>query len=186
MLERHGRVDALVNAVGGWETAPSAIDHDDASWHFHLESVVLSAARSCRAVLPSMAARGSGSIVNIAAQSSSRHWSVLAPYSAMKAALVHLTKNLAREFGATGVRVNAVRPGWIMSESQRRRISARTAPGVSDDAVFSSLSAEWPEIGWSGRFGTVEEVGDVVTFLASPRSGYVNGATLAIDGGSPT
>jgi len=185
VLDRNGRVDVLVNAVGGWESAESALDFTDESWHYHLDTVVLSAARTCRAVMPGMAQRGSGSVVNIAAQSSERHWSVIAAYSAMKAAMVHLTKNLAREFGPSGVRVNAVRPGWIMSESQRRRFSSRVPRGTTDEQMYAGIAAEWPELCWANRFGTVEEIGEVVAFLASDLASYVNGALWSVDGGSP-
>jgi 3-oxoacyl-[acyl-carrier protein] reductase len=185
VLERHGRVDALVNAVGGWERGESVLDFDEQSWHRHLDTVVLSALATCRAVIPSMVRAGGGAIVNIGAQSSERHWSAIAAYSAMKAALAHLTKNLAREFGPHGVRVNGIRPGWIMSESQRRIIDARTPDGTSDAEVFAGLLEEWPEICWARRFGTVDEVGDVVAFLVSDRASFVNGALWSVDGGSP-
>ena len=185
VAERHGRIDVLVNAVGGFDTRPSILDYDDASWRFHFDSVLLSAVRTCRHVIPVMLRAGGGAIVNVAAQSSERHWAVIAAYSAMKSALVHVTKNLAREFGASGIRVNAVRPGWILSESQRRAVDERKPAGMSDDDFFASILVDWPELCWARRFGTLEEVADVVAFLASERARYMNGAVVAIDGGSP-
>jgi len=125
--ERFGRVDALVNTVGPLVRTSGILDQDDDCWQRHFDSVLMSAVRFCREVVPLMLVNGRGAIVNISAMSVRHYHPQLAYYSAQKAALAHFTKNLAREFAHDGIRANAVMPGMIASESvqERQRIAAR-------------------------------------------------------------
>ena len=126
-----------------------------------------------------MKEQGGGSIVNISAMSV-RHWIPrIEHYSAAKAALAHFTKNQAREFAPDGIRTNAVMPGWIASESVVRNLEERCERLGLDtvDDYFPIGNERMNNLTWASRMGTPEEIGNVVSFLASDRASYVNGAS---------
>jgi NAD(P)-dependent dehydrogenase (short-subunit alcohol dehydrogenase family) len=179
-----GRIDILVNAIGDCVSREGFVDYDDANWEYHFESVLMTTVRMCREVLPLMKRQGGGAILNIVSQSTHRYYDKMVSYAAMKASVAHITKNMAREFASSGIRVNAIRAGWILSESQRAAIDERKPPGRSDAEFFKELQQYWHDVSWSDRFGTLEEIGDSVAFLCSERASYVNGAWLQVDGGS--
>ena len=115
-----GPVDAVVNTVGPvLRTDTPPLYADDEAWRFHFEADLMPVVRTCRAVMPGMKAAGRGAIVNVAATSARHHHGRLAHYSAMKAAVAHVTKTYARDGARHGVRVNAVHPGWIHKEFHR-------------------------------------------------------------------
>lgn len=185
VIERFGRVDALVNTVGPLVRTSGILDQDDDCWQRHFDSVLMSAVRFCREVVPLMQANGGGAIVNISAMSVRHYHPQLAYYSAQKAALAHFTKNLAREFAHDGIRANAVMPGMIASEGvqERRRIAARERQ-MTEQEYFVDANARYGGVTWADRLGTPEEIADVVAFLISDRATYVNGAWVNVDGGS--
>jgi NAD(P)-dependent dehydrogenase (short-subunit alcohol dehydrogenase family) len=183
--DRFGRVDVLVNTVGPLVRTTGILDQDDDCWQTHFESVLMSAVRFCREVVPVMRSHGGGSIVNISAMSVRHFHPQLAYYSAQKAALAHFTKNLAREFAPDGVRANAVMPGMIASEGvQARRRTAAKERGMSEEEYFVDANARYGEVTWADHLGTPEEIANVVAFLVSDRASYVNGAWVNVDGGS--
>jgi NAD(P)-dependent dehydrogenase (short-subunit alcohol dehydrogenase family) len=109
----------------------------------------------------------------------------LAHYSAQKAALAHFTKNLAREYGARGIRANAVLPGMIVNEqieAKRREWMLETSRG--EDAYFAERNQNWGNACWGDRFGRPDDVADAIAFLVSDRATYINGVLLNVDGGS--
>lgn len=123
----------------------------------------------CRAVLPSMMARGKGAIVNVASVSALRATAGQAAYAASKAGVLALTRTLATEAVGRGVRVNAVIPGLL-------------ATGMG--ARLDHRAAERHQAGIPmGRFGTGEEVAKAVLFLSSDDAGYVVGESITVDGG---
>ncbi|HEX7125542.1 MAG TPA: SDR family NAD(P)-dependent oxidoreductase [Thermodesulfobacteriota bacterium] len=176
VLARHGRVDVLVNnAGGGSEGRPTPADRvSDEEWRQSLEANLLGAYRTCRAVLPSMMARRSGAIVNVAsiAARQASHLSGLV-YTAAKSGLAGMTRHLARELGPHGIRVNTVAPGLVRSE----RVGAKfdRLPAAEREAILARIPL--------GRIGAVEEVADVVAFLAGPKAAYVHGAIIDVNGG---
>lgn len=183
-----GGIDVLVNTPGPFPRDPTvpvpAYGHDE-SWLAAFDGLFLSAMRIGRAVIPGMKARGSGAVVMLCANSV-RHYSPgTAQYGAMKAALAHLVKNWARDGAGSGVRVNAVLPGWIRGDALAGRLdreardSGRTAAEI-EAAMMASHDRNF----WANRMGRPEEYASVATFLASPRASYVNGALVAVDGGS--
>jgi 3-oxoacyl-[acyl-carrier protein] reductase len=176
VLARHGAVDVLVNNAGaGSAGRPLPADElPDADWVDTLNLNLTSAFRFCRALLPSMKARRSGSIVMVAsiAARQASHLSGAA-YSAAKAGLVGLNRHLARELGPFGIRVNAVAPGIVASE----RVAAKF--DSYSDAERQALLARIP----LGRIGRVDEIASVVTFLASPGGAYIHGAVIDVNGG---
>jgi NAD(P)-dependent dehydrogenase (short-subunit alcohol dehydrogenase family) len=184
--ERFGRIDVLVNTVGACEVVPEFGDRTDEVWQHAFDSVLMGAVRTCRAVVPIMREQGGGAIVNTSAMSV-RHWIPrIEHYSAAKAGLAHFTKNLAREFAHDGIRANAVMPGWIASESVLRNLEERCKNLGLDNVedYFPIGNERMHGLTWANRWGTPEEIGNVVAFLASERASYVNGALVNVDGGS--
>ncbi len=160
-----GDVDILVNNAGRSWFGPTA-DLDAATFDGMFASNVRSAYLLTAALAPGMAARGSGSIVNLDSMAGAVGLAGGAAYSATKASMSALTRAWAAEFSPAGVRVNAVAPGPVYSDGAR--------PELIDNLAKTTLL---------GRGAQPEEIGEVIAFLSGPRAGYVTGATIAVDGG---
>ena len=169
-----GRIDILVNNVGGARTAGPFLETADAAWQAAVELNVLATARFSRLVVPEMQKVGGGAIINISSIWG-RETGGTATYNAVKAAGISLTKSLARELAPYNIRVNSVAPGSIIfpGGSWDRRLQA------DPEGITAFVKKEIP----SGRFGKPEEVADVVVFLCSERASWVTGACLNVDGG---
>jgi 2-keto-3-deoxy-L-fuconate dehydrogenase len=170
-----GDVDVLLNAAGIVHHG-TALDVTDEQWDLAFDLNVHGMHRTIRAVLPGMLARGRGSVVNVSSVASSIKG---APnrylYGATKAAVIGLTKALAADMVARGVRANAICPGTVQSPSLEGRIAAQADP-VAARAAFLARQP-------TGRFGTPEEVAALATYLASDESAFTTGAIHVIDGG---
>lgn len=184
--ERWGGLDGLVNTVGLCEPVRTGfLDIDDGYWERAFASVLLASVRTCRAALPHLLAAGGGSIVNISAMSIRHYIPMLAHYSSQKIALAHLTKNLAREFGARGIRTNAVMPGMIESDGvAARKAAAMAENNWTEDEYFELTNAKYHFVTYANRLGQPAEIGEAVAWLISDQASYVNGAWLPVDGGS--
>jgi 3-oxoacyl-[acyl-carrier protein] reductase len=169
-----GPVEVLVANIGtgtarpGWEL-------DDRDWERAFEANLHASRRLVEAALTAMLEQGRGSIIFIASIAGLESLNAPLTYSAAKAALISYAKNLSRLVARRGVRVNTVAPGNILFEggSWARKVAER------GDAVRRSIDSEVP----AGRFGGVDEIADVVAFLASDRAAFVTGACLVADGG---
>lgn len=175
-----GRIDVLFNGAG-FVHAGSILDCDDAAWDFSFELNVRSMYRLIRAVLPGMRAQRGGSIVNVASVASSIKG---APgrfvYGTTKAAVIGLTKSVAADFVAEGIRCNAICPGTVESPSLRQRIEAQSrASGKTVAEVEAAFVARQP----MGRLGRTEEIAALALYLASDESGFTTGTAQVIDGG---
>ena len=180
LVARLDAVDVLFNGAG-FVHAGTILDCDDAAWDFSFELNVRSMYRLMRAVLPGMRARRCGSIVNMASVASSLKG---APnrfvYGATKAAVIGMTKAVAADFIADGIRCNAICPGTVESPSLRQRIAAQAREqGRSEAEVEAAFVARQP----MGRIGRAEEIAALAVYLASDESGFTTGTAQVIDGG---
>jgi 3-oxoacyl-[acyl-carrier protein] reductase len=168
VLEAFGKVDILVNNAG--VTRDDLIMRMTAeAWREVLETNLFGAFWMTKAVTrPMLKARG-GRIVNITSVSGQAGQMGQANYSSAKAGLIGLTKASARELASRGITVNAVAPGFVLTE-------------LTKD-LPEALQAQITERTPLGRFGTTEEIADAVAFLVSDEAGYITGQVLAVDGG---
>ena len=164
VIDRFGRIDGLVNNAGRTQVGPF-LALDPGEWDAVIATDLTAAYRTCLAALPSMAERGSGSVVNVASRLGQMGIAESAAYSAAKAGLIGLTRSLAREFGPKGVRINAVAPGFTLTEM---------TADIADTEVGRRRLADMP----LGRFGRADEVADAVLFLLSDASSLFTGQTL--------
>ena len=184
-LDRHGRIDVLVNNVGGVKLRLGGfLDVSDEEFERSMQLNFYAALRATRAAVAAMIPQGGGVIVNVASVNSFFHPDGLViDYGAAKAALLNVAKALSQELGPRGIRVNSVSPGpvatdlWLGEHGVAATIAA--ASGVDADAVRNEAIASMP----TGRFTTPEEVATLVAVLASPLTGNVTGSNYVIDGG---
>jgi len=174
VLSDHGRIDVLVNNAGVAKSDVPAEETSDDHWRFHMEVNVDGLFWCCRAFGRQMLAQESGAIVNIGSMSG---LIVNKPqpqsfYNASKAAVHQLTRSLAAEWGARGVRVNAVAPTYIETPL--------TSFGIKENP---EMYKTWLEMTPMGRVGQPEEIASVVHFLASDAASLVTGAIVVADGG---
>ncbi|WP_062226812.1 SDR family NAD(P)-dependent oxidoreductase [Aureimonas frigidaquae] len=170
----HGRIDILVNNAGVARSDVRAEDTSDEHWRFHMDVNLDGLFWCCREFGRKMLEAGSGSIVNIGSMSG---FIVNKPqpqafYNASKAAVHHLTKSLAAEWGQRGVRVNAVAPTYI--ETPLTRFGMEENP---------QMYKVWLDMTPMGRVGQPEEIASVVHFLASDAASLLTGSIVVADGG---
>lgn len=163
-----GDVDILVNSAGLYDFAPTP-QTDAASFDQHMAVNTRAPFLLVGALVPAMVARGHGTVITVGSSSARVTAPMGGAYGASKAAVELLTRYWATEFGGKGVRANAVSPGPVKTEG--------TA------AVFGEHIAIIDQTNARGRAGDPEEVADIVAFLASPASRYINGAVIFADGG---
>lgn len=165
LAEQAGAVDILVNNAGFSRFGPTA-DMDVATFDRMLAANVRAPYFLVAALAPRMAARGSGSIINLGSMVGQIGLAGSAAYSATKAAMAAMTRSWAAEFSPAGVRVNAIAPGPVLTGGAApERIEALGATTIM------------------GRPAQPAEIAEVIAFLASPRASYVTGAVIAADGG---
>jgi 2-keto-3-deoxy-L-fuconate dehydrogenase len=167
--------DILFNCAG-FVHHGSVLDCTPEDWNFSVDLNVTSMFRTIRAAVPGMLARGGGSIVNMSSVASSLRG---APnrfvYGATKAAVIGLTKAVAADFVAQGVRCNAICPGTVQSPSLEGRINAQADP-VAARAAFIARQP-------MGRLGQPDEIAAMAVYLASDEARFVTGTAMVIDGG---
>ena len=166
--EKLGHIDILVNNAGG------SFPDDDEGWTKAYRANIEAAVRATRAVVPHMRAQGGGAIIHIASIWGREAGGGL-PYNAMKAAMISHAKNSALALAKDNIRVNSVAPGSIRHPGGSWDRRANEDPTGMTKFVQDSIAM--------GRFGTAEEVANVVTFLCSPKASWVTGACINVDGG---
>ena len=187
-VDEHGRIDVLVNNVGGVRLRLDGfleVGDDDFQWAFDMN--FFTTLRATRAALVPMVDQGHGAIVNVVSVNAFfQPDGATVDYGAAKAAVANLTKALAQEFGPSGIRVNAVSPGpvetdlWLGDHGVAATVAERT--GVDADTAREQVVAGIGGFA-SGRFTRPDEVAALVVMLASDRIGNVTGENVVIDGG---
>ena len=167
--KRFGRLDALVNNAGIAVFTP-IMETSDADWSRVMEVNLTGPFLCTKAAVPVIREQGGGAIVNITSISGLRASTLRSAYGTSKAGLAHLTKQLAVELAAVGIRVNAVAPGPVETAMAR--------------AVHSpEIRADYHDAIPLNRYGLEEELAEAIFFLCSDRASYITGQILAVDGG---
>lgn len=168
-VERFGRLDVLVNVVGGSRPGKTVLELGLDEWNALLALNLTSTFLMCRAALPHLV-QTSGAIVNVSSGAGLRGMRANPGYVAAKAGVAALTRALAIDHGPAGVRVNAVAPGPVRTPLMRRNRTTEEIAGMG------SLSL-------TGRIGEPEEIASVILWLAGADASYLMGQTLEVDGG---
>jgi 3-oxoacyl-[acyl-carrier protein] reductase len=178
-VKKFGGVDLLFVNAGGPPAGPS-LSFDDAAWQAAFETLVLSAVRMVRLTVPSMKARGGGAIVVSTSSAVKEPIANLALSNIVRASVAAMSKTLANELAADGIRVNHLLPGRIDTDRVRELDTIRgKATNASADAIREAYSKTIP----LGRYGRPEEYGAAAVFLLSDAARYITGASLQVDGG---
>ena len=176
--QRFGRIDGLVNNVGGTEVRRLE-DVTDEDWQRSFELNLMTAIRTTRAVLPGLRERGAGSIVNVSSTSGKRPSATLPEYSVMKAGMLSYSRLVADVYAKDGIRCNAVTPGPTATEAWTGAGGLAEQQGDRDE-VLAKVGGGRP----LGRLAEPEEIAAVIVFLLSNRASYVTGAAWSADGGT--
>lgn len=170
IFEKYGRIDVLMNHAGMNIRKP-AVDFSEDEWDKVNSTNLKGLFFMAQAVGKKMIQQGFGNIVNTASVSAARGHCNLAPYAATKGGIVQLTKVLAHEWAPHGIRVNAIGPGYVMTN--------QTVNLLNDPVKYKELISKIP----MGRFGEVEEMVGPALFLCSDLASYITGHALYIEGG---
>lgn len=176
-----GWVARLFNNAGVGAGRPTFLDNDGPAWGQALGVNLQGVIFSCKAALPGMVARRSGSIINIASLAGlGANPGMPYPYTVSKTAVVSLSKQLALEFAGAGIRVNAVCPGVVATSMLKlAHDSLAEAHGISSEEAAQLENSQIP----LGRPATPKEIADVAVFVAGPHATYLTGAAIPVAGG---
>ncbi|SUA65169.1 Levodione reductase [Oligella urethralis] len=179
-LEHFGRIDVLINNVGGTIWTRPFEHYEPAQIEKEVQRSLFPTLWCCRAVLPSMLAQGQGAIVNIssiATRSVNR-----VPYGAAKGGVNALTVCLAFETAERGIRVNAVAPGG--TDAPQRKIPRNTeTPSDEEQRWYQEIVDQTLDSSLMKRYGTLDEQAAAILFLASDEASYITGTVLPVGGG---
>jgi len=170
VIEEHGQIDTLINVAGVNRRKP-ALEINDDDYDFVMDINLRGAFRLSQLVGKTMLERGQGSQINIASLNNDRPLNHVAVYAMSKAGLVHMTRALALEWGGKGVRVNALAPGFILTD-------------LTQELWSSPVMQDWGlSVTPMRRLGTPEDMVGTAVFLASEASAFMTGQCLFVDGG---
>lgn len=172
-MARWGGVDGLVNAAGVIASA-SVTDTTDAAFDAMMDINLRASFRLIREAVPALAAR-QGAVVNLSSVAGTRAFPGLLAYCVSKAAVDQLTRCAALDLAPQKVRVNAVNPGVVVTNLHRR--------GGMDPVKYAAFLEHSKATHPLGRAGNPEEIAELIAFLVSPKSGWITGETISIDGG---
>ncbi|WP_224332680.1 SDR family NAD(P)-dependent oxidoreductase [Haloprofundus halobius] len=176
--ERFGRLDVLVNNAGIRIEGGPLTDVDTAAIERIVDVNLTGVMRACKHLVPLMANTGGGAIVNISSANAEVGRSGWGPYDASKAGLLALTRDMAADHAADDIRVNAVSPGWTITDYHLPADDEEAEPIIQE---WSSRRSDGPGI--LKRNAMPEEQAEAVLFLASERASYITGTNLHVDGG---
>ena len=178
-----GELNILINAVG--PTVRGAFDElSDADWRRAVDEGAMGMVRCVRAALPSLRAAQWARIVNFSAHSTQRQSVILPAYTAAKAMVTSISKNLSLRLAGDEILVNVVSPGSIASEALVGWAESVGVDGADPYALMAAIDEHFGHPAHLPRAGLPDEIGPVVAFLASRRNSYMTGADINVDGGS--
>jgi len=184
--EKFGRIDILVNNMGGSASPAGGFTAlTDEHWENDLQLNLQSSVRIDRAVLPQMVEQKSGVIIHISSLTGVLPvYQSLGAYAVAKAAMINYSKSLSKEFTPKGIRVAAVSPGMVKTETMEAYLqSLSDTSGLSVEDVTKNLMDALGGIPM-GRMALPEEIAELVRFLVSPKASYITGVNYIIDGGA--
>lgn len=167
-LDRFGRLSILVNNAGGGGPKPFDMPMDDFRWAYELN--VFSLFRLTQLASAHMAAAGNGAVLNISSMAGENRNQRMASYASSKAAVNHLTRNVAFDLGAMGIRVNAIAPGAIKTDALASVLNADIEKAMLKHTPL-------------GRLGEAEDIAYAALFLCAPASSWISGQVLTVSGG---
>ncbi len=181
--DEHGRIDLLVNNAAGNFYAPSETLSANA-WKSVLEIDLYGTFYCTQAVFPYMKAQGGGRVVSTSMTLHYRGWPLMAHATAAKAGVDALTRTLAVEWAEHGIRINAIAPGPIPTEGVRKAFTPPPGAAVPDVFNVDKVMDAWAKNAIPlKRWGTPDDIGQMVAYLASPAGDWITGAIFVIDGG---
>jgi NAD(P)-dependent dehydrogenase (short-subunit alcohol dehydrogenase family) len=176
----HGRLDILVNNAGVGQTVAAIAELSDQEWNRVITITLTGTFYCCRAAARIMEKQESGVIVNIASINGQNPASSVAAYNVAKAGVISLTRSLALELAAYGVRVNAVSPGPVYTEFNKTIMAQRgESLNLSEEQMIERIRKAIP----LGRWGKASDIANAVAFLCSPHSAWITGEILRVSGG---
>jgi len=176
---KFGRIDILVNNAGG---PPSALflETTDKDWRETFDSLLMSVVNCCREVTPHMKANKWGRIINMTSFAAKQPAERLVLSNAIRAGVLGLTKTLSNELAEYGILVNAVCPGWTLTDRVKHLAQSKAdKTGQGTEAIIN----EWARSITLKRMAQPEEIANLVVFLASEKASYITGAVMQVDGG---
>lgn len=169
VVERHGRLDVLVNCAGAWRIGPF-MDAPPEDWAFEVDTNLLGTINCTRAALDPMVAQGGGKIVNISSDAGRVGEFRQAVYSGAKAGIIGFSKAVAREVGRSGIHVNVVCPGYTKTPG---------TAGQIDPELEARIAKGYP----LRKLGLPDDVAKMAVFLASDGASHITGQTISVSGG---
>ena len=167
-VEKFGKLSLLVNNAGGGGPKPFDMPMDDFRWAYELN--VFSLFRLTQLAAPHMQTAGGGAVLNISSMAGENNNKRMASYGSSKAAVNHLTRNIAFDLGAMGIRVNAIAPGAIKTDA---------LASVLNDDIEKAMLRHTP----LGRLGEADDIAYAALFLCAPASAWISGQVLTVSGG---
>ena len=180
VVNEHGRLDILVNNAGVGQNIAPVVALSDEEWDRVLSATLTGTFYCCRAAGTIMEQQESGCIVNLASINGQNPAALVAAYNVAKAGVISLTRTLAIELAAYGVRVNAVSPGPVYTEFNRQTMAQRCQSlNITEDEMIERIRAAIP----LGRWGEPVDIARGVAFLCSPQASWITGEVLRVSGG---
>ncbi len=180
VIDQRGRLDILVNSAGVGQMVTHTVDLSDDEWERVIHITLTGTFYCCRAAGRIMEKQEGGCVVNVASINGQSPAALVAAYNVAKAGVISLTKTLALELAAYGVRVNAVSPGPVYTEFNRRNMAQRCETlNIGEQEMIERVRASIP----LGRWGEPTDIADGVAFLCSSASSWMTGEVLRVSGG---
>jgi NAD(P)-dependent dehydrogenase (short-subunit alcohol dehydrogenase family) len=180
IAEERGRLDILVNSAGVGQKVAPVVELSNEEWHRVIDVTLTGTFYCCRAAGRIMESQGRGSIVNIASINGQNPAAMVAAYNCAKASVISLTRTLALELAAYGVRVNAVSPGPVYTDFNKTIMAQRCQIlNISEEQMIERIRAAIP----LGRWGEAHDIAAAVAFLCSPEAAWITGEVVRVSGG---